>query len=82
MAGFYVLVVALVAAGSLPVPALLSLGALPRLAPVWRAFGRPRPAAPPPKFPVWPLWFAPIAFVHARRAGALFVAGLALGAVF
>jgi 1,4-dihydroxy-2-naphthoate octaprenyltransferase len=82
MAGFYVLVVALLAAGSLPVPALLSFGALPRLAPVWRAFGRPRPAAPPPKFPVWPLWFAPIAFVHARRAGALFVAGLALGAVF
>jgi 1,4-dihydroxy-2-naphthoate polyprenyltransferase len=82
MAGFYVLVVALVGTGSLPVPALLSFGALPRLAPVWRAFGRPRPAAPPPKFPVWPLWFAPIAFVHARRAGALFVAGLALGAVF
>jgi 1,4-dihydroxy-2-naphthoate octaprenyltransferase len=31
---------------------------------------------------VWPLWYAPYAFVHTRRAGALFVLGLAIGAVF
>jgi 1,4-dihydroxy-2-naphthoate octaprenyltransferase len=66
---------------ALPVPALLAFGALPRFALVWRAFLRPRPAEPPAGFPVWPLWFAPLAFVHARRAGALFVAGLALGAL-
>jgi 1,4-dihydroxy-2-naphthoate octaprenyltransferase len=81
MAGFYVTVVVLVATGAVPWPALLALGGLVRLAPVWRAFGRPRPAEPPPRFPVWPLWFAPAAFVHARRAGALFVASLALGAI-
>jgi 1,4-dihydroxy-2-naphthoate polyprenyltransferase len=30
---------------------------------------------------VWPLWYAPHAFVHTRRAGALFVVGLAIGAL-
>jgi 1,4-dihydroxy-2-naphthoate octaprenyltransferase len=81
MASFYPLVAALVVLRALPVPALLAFGALPRFALVWRAFLRPRPAEPPAGFPVWPLWFAPLAFVHARRAGALFVAGLALGAL-
>lgn len=77
MATFYLLVVALVVAGALPWPVLVALGGLRRLVPVWRAYGRPRPAEPPEGFPVWPLWFAPIAFLHARRAGALFVLGLA-----
>lgn len=80
MATFYVLVVALVVAGALPWPVLVALGGLRRLVPVWRAYGRPRPAEPPEGFPVWPLWFAPIAFLHARRAGALFVLGLAVAA--
>jgi 1,4-dihydroxy-2-naphthoate octaprenyltransferase len=31
---------------------------------------------------VWPLWFAPIAFLHTRRAGALLILGLAAAAVF
>jgi 1,4-dihydroxy-2-naphthoate octaprenyltransferase len=50
-----------------------------------KAFGalsRPRPDAPPAGFPVWPLWFAAICFVHTRRAGALLVLGLAVAAVF
>jgi 1,4-dihydroxy-2-naphthoate polyprenyltransferase len=81
MAAFYPLVAVLVALRALPVPALLAFGALPRFARVWKAYLRPRPAQPPAGFPVWPLWFAPLAFVHARRAGALFVAGLAVGAV-
>jgi 1,4-dihydroxy-2-naphthoate polyprenyltransferase len=81
MAAFYPLVAGLVAAGALPWPALAAMGGLGRLAPVWRAYGRPRPAEPPKGFPVWPLWFAPLAFVHARRAGALLVAGVAVAAV-
>ena len=49
---------------------------------MWRAFDSPRPAQPPARFPVWPLWFAAIAFLHTRRAGALLVLGLAVAAVF
>jgi 1,4-dihydroxy-2-naphthoate polyprenyltransferase len=30
---------------------------------------------------VWPLWFAAIAFIHTRRAGALLVLGLIVAAV-
>lgn len=78
---FYVLVVALVAARALPVPSLLVLLALPRLVPVWRAFEQPRPDEPPKGWPIWPLWFAGLAFAHTRRAGALFVIGLVLGVI-
>jgi 1,4-dihydroxy-2-naphthoate polyprenyltransferase len=81
MAAFYPLVAGLVVAGALPWPALVAFGGVQRLVPIGRAYGRPRPAEPPKGFPVWPLWFAPLAFVHARRAGALLVAGLAVAAL-
>ena len=81
MAGFYVLIVALVIEGALPWPSLVAFGALPALRGVWKAFDAPRPERPPPLFPVWPLWFAAIAFVHTRRAGALLVLGLVVAAV-
>jgi len=38
----------------------------------WEALGR--------SGGVWPLWFAALAFVHTRRAGALLVLGLAVAA--
>ena len=81
MATFYVSLAVLVGIGALPWPTLLAYAALPALVKVWRAFDRPRPDQPPPRFPVWPLWFAAIAFLHTRRAGALLVAGLAVGAI-
>jgi 1,4-dihydroxy-2-naphthoate octaprenyltransferase len=81
MIGFYVTVVVAVAVGALPWPSLLSVGALPALGKVLGAFGQPRPERPPRNFPVWPLWFAPIAFLHTRRAGALLVLGLLVAAV-
>ncbi|HYW26725.1 MAG TPA: prenyltransferase [Terriglobales bacterium] len=81
MVAFYVAIVALVVAGALPIPALLALLALPRLRQAWPYLSRPRPERPPPDFPVWPLWYAAAAFVHTRRAGALLVAGLLVGAV-
>ena len=81
MVAFYVLVAGLVVAGALPIPALLALLALPRLREAWPYLRRPRPERPPPDFPVWPLWYAAVAFVHTRRAGALLVAGLLLGAL-
>ena len=80
MAAFYLVVVACVAVDALPWPALLALLALPKLVPVWRAFGQPKPEVPPAGFPVWPLWFAAAAFVHTRRAGSLLVLGLVIAA--
>jgi len=79
LGAFYVLVVVLVATGTLPVLSLLCALALPKLVQAWGALSRPKPKAPPPDFPVWPLWFAAAAFVHTRRAGALLVAGLLAG---
>lgn len=81
MVGFYASVAVLVAIGWLPLPSLVVVVAAPRLVQVWRAYVRPRPAEPPKGYPVWPLWYAPAAFVHSRRAGALFVLGLVAGAL-
>jgi 1,4-dihydroxy-2-naphthoate polyprenyltransferase len=81
MVGFYVLVVAAVLAGAMPWAALLVVVALPRLVKVWPRFRRPPPDEPPTGFPVWPLWYAALAWVHVRQAGGLLVVGLAVGAV-
>jgi 1,4-dihydroxy-2-naphthoate octaprenyltransferase len=79
MAAFYSLVAILVAVGTLPVLSLLCLVGIVRLVKVWKPFSQPKPAAPPAGFPIWPLWFAAIAFVHTRLAGGLLVAGMFLG---
>ncbi len=81
MLGFYVVTGLAVALGALPWPVLLVALALPTLRKASGAFRRPAPAQPPPGFPVWPLWFAAVAFVHVRRAGALLVLGLVAAAV-
>jgi 1,4-dihydroxy-2-naphthoate octaprenyltransferase len=81
MIGFYVVVVALVVAGSVG-PGVLLVGlAIPRLVQVLKAYSQPKPAAPPPGYRVWPLWFVSLAFFHNKRAGALFVLGLVVNAV-
>ncbi len=79
--GFYVTVVLAVLLGALPWPSLVVLGYLPIARKVAKALREPKPAEPPPGFPVWPLWFAAIGFVHTSRAGALLVLGLAISAV-
>jgi 1,4-dihydroxy-2-naphthoate polyprenyltransferase len=76
MAGYYVGIVALVAVQAIGWPALLTLGAVPLLVQSVRAYRKPAPAEPPADYPVWPLWWAPIAFVHTRRAGGLLLVGL------
>src|SRR5437588_2755960 len=84
MAGFYLSVIGLVASGALTPWALLALVGVTRLLPVWKVFSRPKPDAVPPEYPdypIWPLWFTAAAFVHARRAGALLVLGLAVAAI-
>ena len=60
---------------------MLVLLSLPIARDVWRAFGRPKPAESPVPNPVWPLWFAPHAFVLTRRAGGLLVLGMILGVI-
>jgi 1,4-dihydroxy-2-naphthoate octaprenyltransferase len=81
MVAFYVAVVVCVGVGALPWPALLSLAAVPKLAQAAKAFRAPKPDEPPAGFPVWPLWFAAVAFVHTRRAGSLLIVGLVIAAV-
>ncbi len=81
MISFYVLVVLLVGTGTLPIAALIVLAALHKLATVWPPFSQPKPAEPPENFPIWPLWFAALAFVHTRRAGGLLVLGLIVGVI-
>jgi 1,4-dihydroxy-2-naphthoate polyprenyltransferase len=81
MVAFYVLVAVCVLVGAMPWPALAVVLALPRLGKVWRRFRRPPPDEPPQGFPVWPLWYAALAWVHVRQAGGLLLLGLALAAV-
>jgi 1,4-dihydroxy-2-naphthoate polyprenyltransferase len=82
MVAFYLAVVACVAVGALPWPALAAAGALPLLRRAVKALRRPRPTQPPRGFPVWPLWFAAFCFTHTRRAGALLVGGLLVAVAF
>ena len=57
---------------------VLVAGALPLLLLVFRFYSRPKPKRPPEGYRGWPLWFVGVAFIHNRRFGMLFVAGLAL----
>ncbi|MCU1590237.1 MAG: prenyltransferase [Frankiales bacterium] len=82
LVAFYVTTVGAVAVSALPWPVLVVLGGFPLLRKALQALSRPRPDEPPAGFPVWPLWFAAICFVHTRRAGLLLVVGLAVAAVF
>jgi 1,4-dihydroxy-2-naphthoate octaprenyltransferase len=79
MAAFYPLVAVLVAVGTFPILSLVCVVGVVRLVKVWKPFSEPKPAEPPAGFPIWPLWFAAIAFVHTRLAGALLVAGMLAG---
>jgi 1,4-dihydroxy-2-naphthoate octaprenyltransferase len=82
LVSFYAATGLAVALRALPWPVLVVAGALPLLGKVAAALRRPRPVEPPPGFPVWPLWFAAICFVHVRLAGGLLVLGLLAAAVF
>jgi 1,4-dihydroxy-2-naphthoate octaprenyltransferase len=81
MAGFYVVLVILIPVQALPWTALVALLGLFKLRAAWPYLRRPRPEQPPKDFPVWPLWYAAATFVHTRRAGALLVVGLLVGAL-
>ena len=78
--GFYAIVVLEVLLGVLGVWALAVLLSLPRARRILRFFSRPRPASPPPNYPVWPLWFVGAAFSLTRLTGALLALGLLIHA--
>jgi len=82
MVAYYVGVVVLVVTRALPWPALLTLGGLPTLVSVLKRFASAKPTEAPPNNPVWPLWWAPLAFVHTRRAGGLLILGLLAWAIW
>lgn len=82
MVAYYVLVLVDMAIGALPWPAVFTFAALPTLYRVWQAYRKPRPEQAPPDNPVWPLWWAPLAFIHTRRAGGLLILGLACWAIW
>ncbi len=81
MVAFYIAVVLLLPLGALPWTALVALIGVTRLWKAWPYLRRPRPEKRPKNFPVWPLWYAAVTFVHTRRAGALLVLGLLAGAI-
>ncbi|WP_028932874.1 prenyltransferase [Pseudonocardia spinosispora] len=80
MMAFYPLVGLCVLLGAMPWPALLVLLGVPRLVKVWPHLLRPPPDEPPSGFPVWPLWYAALVWLHTRQAGLLLVLGLCVGA--
>jgi 1,4-dihydroxy-2-naphthoate octaprenyltransferase len=82
LVGFFVFVVCLVLVGALSVWTLLVLLALPRLWQVLGVYAKPPPAEPPPRYPLWPLWYVSWSFLLTRRAGGLFVLGLLLDAFY
>lgn len=75
--GMYASVIALAVWQTMP-GLLLVAGALPLLVWVVRFYNAPKPESPPEGYPGWPLWFVAVSFVHNRRFGILFIAGLAL----
>jgi 1,4-dihydroxy-2-naphthoate octaprenyltransferase len=82
MVGFYGVVAALVAAGTLGAWALLVFASIPRFIRVFPLFNEPRPDGPPENYPIWPLWFVGAAFILTRQAGAFFALGLLLNAFY
>lgn len=78
MISFYLVVAALVATATLGPWVLLVAASWPNLRRTLRLYSAPKPAAPPPRYPIWPLWYVAAAFVLTRRAGLLFVVGLLL----
>jgi 1,4-dihydroxy-2-naphthoate octaprenyltransferase len=82
VAGMYVATAIAVAAGALTPFAFVIVLAAPRALRALRIMARPAPAEPPIGYVGWPLWYHRVCLVHNRAFGWLFIAGLALGAVW
>lgn len=62
--------------------AALTLLALPRAVRAVSTLSRTKPATPPDGYVGWPLWYHRVCLLHNRAFGWLYIAGLALGAVW
>jgi 1,4-dihydroxy-2-naphthoate octaprenyltransferase len=82
IAAMYLVVAALIAAGSLTPFAAAVVAGLPRAARAVGILSRPRPAAPPPGYVGWPLWHHRACLLHNRLFGWAYILGLGAGAVF
>ena len=80
--GMYVTAAVAVGFGALTPFVALVLVAAPRALRALRVMAAPAPAEPPAGYVGWPLWYHRVCLVHNRAFGWLFVAGLALGAIW
>jgi 1,4-dihydroxy-2-naphthoate polyprenyltransferase len=83
LALMYILVIYLVITGFFTPVMLIVLLALTLMPGVWRMYSKPYPQERPADFPAeaWPTYFAAAAFMHNRRYGLLFMAGLLVDAI-
>jgi 1,4-dihydroxy-2-naphthoate polyprenyltransferase len=82
VAGMYVAAAIAVAVGALTPFVAVALVAAPRALKALRVMGRPAPDQPPAGYVGWPLWYHRVCLVHNRAFGWLYIAGLALGAIW
>src|SRR4051794_2909885 len=82
VAAMYVVSLIAVLAGALTPFVALVLLAAPRALRALRVMGAPAPAEPPAGYVGWPLWYHRVCLVHNRAFGWLYIAGLALGAIW
>jgi 1,4-dihydroxy-2-naphthoate octaprenyltransferase len=78
----YLVTLLAIAVGALTPLALVVVLALPRALNALRVMARPAPVEPPAGYIGWPLWYHRVCLVHNRLFGWLFIAGLAIGAIF
>jgi 1,4-dihydroxy-2-naphthoate octaprenyltransferase len=78
----YVATVIAVAVGALTPFTLLILLAAPRAIRALQVMSRPAPDSPPAGYVGWPLWYHRVCLVHNRAFGWVYIAGLAIGAVY
>jgi 1,4-dihydroxy-2-naphthoate octaprenyltransferase len=82
VAGMYAVAALGVAVGAVTPIVGLVLLAGPRAVRALRVMSRPAPAEPPAGYVGWPLWYHRVCLVHNRAFGWLYLAGLALGAIW
>ena len=82
VAAMYAVAAVAVAAGALSPFIAVVLVAGPRGLRALRVMARPAPAEAPAGYVGWPLWYHRVCLVHNRAFGWLYIAGLALGAIF
>ena len=79
---YFAVVGLLILTGTFGLWTLATFAAVPRAVQVTRTLGAPPPDAPPPGYPLWPLWYVAWAFVLTRQAGVLLALGLLANAIY